>query len=400
MIRNRKLDSSTNRDVVVLGGGPAGTSAALRLTHAGFSVAIVERSWYETPRVGETLPGSVVKPLARLGVWNEFLAAGHHAAPGIVAIWGHDEPFENDFVFSPYGPGWHLDRARFDGMLAGAAEAAGVVVHRGTRLEACERDGRGLWRVGLRVEGKALAITAAWVIDATGQAAWLGRRLGVRKRVCDRLVALIAFGTRASAAEQFTALEACPEGWSYAAPLPQGRGVAGFFTDSDLLPRGSVERQQFWIDRLRQTRLISSLFPDVESFGPIRIVSAASAKLDRAAGEGWLAIGDAAQSYDPLSGQGITKALNSGLAAAKAITANRGGDRAALDRFVADVDLEFQRYQVRHAEYYARENRWPLSMFWKRRRGNRARRDGPPERVPPFRGPSRRIPEGRADSRA
>jgi flavin-dependent dehydrogenase len=365
------LDSSTRRDVAVLGGGPAGAAAALALARGGFSVAMLERSSYEGARVGETLPGSIVGPLARLGVWDQFVAAEHQPAPGVVAIWGRDEPFENDFVFSPYGSGWHLDRTRFDRMLAETAAAAGVAVHRGARLEGCECDSRGRWHLRARVEGETLGITAGWILDATGQAAWLGRRLGVPRRVTDRLVALVAFATHAAPAEQFTALEAVPDGWWYAAPLPAGKWVAGYFTDSDLFPHGSAELRRFWCERWRRTRLISGLFPDVDACGPIRIVSAASRRLDRVAGRGWLAIGDAAQSYDPLSGQGITKALESGMAAAAAIGATRGGDPTALDRFAAGAERESRLYQAQHAKHYAREGRWPDAMFWRRRRAAR-----------------------------
>jgi flavin-dependent dehydrogenase len=364
-------DRSIRCDVAVLGGGPAGAAAALALAREGFSVAMLERSRYEGTRVGETLPGSIVGPLARLGVWDRFLAAEHLPAPGMVAIWGDDEPFEDDFVFRPYGSGWHLDRTRFDRMLAATAEAAGVAVHRGTRLDGCERDRRGRWNLRARVEDEALAITAGWILDATGQAAWLGRRLSVPRRVTDRLVALVAFATRAAPAEQFTVLEALPDGWWYAAPLPAGKWVAGYFTDSDLFPHGSAEIRRFWRDRLQRTRLISGRFPDVDAHEPIRVVSAASRRLDPVAGGGWLAIGDAAQSYDPLSGQGITKALESGLAAAAAIGATRGGDPTALDRFAADAERESRLYQAQHAKHYAREGRWPDAMFWRRRRAAR-----------------------------
>lgn len=76
---------------------------------------MIERSWYDAMRVGETVPPALQPLLGRLGVWEQFLQDGHASSPGGVSVWGSPEPYENDFLFSPYGPygrGWHLDRAR------------------------------------------------------------------------------------------------------------------------------------------------------------------------------------------------------------------------------------------------------------------------------------------------
>lgn len=367
-ILSGKSDDVQAYDVVVLGGGPAGTAAALALMHNGFSVAVLERTHYEeAPRIGETLPPAIVRPLTQLGVWEAFLAAGHRAAPGIVSIWGGDQLQENDFIFNPYGHGWHLDRVRFDAMLADAAEASGGVVYRSTRVEACNRDPQGLWHIRVRSNGVILVLTAIWAIDATGRTAWLARRQGTARRVFDRLVALVGFGTSTLDADPRTVLEACSDGWWYAATLPGGCAVGGFFTDADFVPRDPTEQELFWDERLRRTRLAAALVKRSDTPRAVRVVAASSAKLARAAGIGWLAVGDAAQSHDPLSGQGITKALESGLAAAAAVAAHRAGDLLALEHFASAADVKFQRYQWRQTDYYARETRWSGSVFWQRR---------------------------------
>ena len=59
------------------------------------------------------------------------------AAPGTVAVWGSETPYENDFIFNPYGNGWHIDRSRFDAMLARAAEEAGATVSLSARVISC-----------------------------------------------------------------------------------------------------------------------------------------------------------------------------------------------------------------------------------------------------------------------
>jgi 2-polyprenyl-6-methoxyphenol hydroxylase-like FAD-dependent oxidoreductase len=82
--------SGGHYQVAVLGGGLAGSGASIALRSAGFSVATLESTWYQGQRYGETLPGAVVRPLSRLGVWESFCSLGHEPAPTITSLWGSD----------------------------------------------------------------------------------------------------------------------------------------------------------------------------------------------------------------------------------------------------------------------------------------------------------------------
>jgi len=332
-----------------------------------FSVVLLEQKPFVPLRVGETLPGEIIKPLTRLGIWGEFLADGQKPSPGTVAFWGSMEPYENDFLYSPYGAGWHLDRVRFDRMLLESAATTGAHVYSGARMEAWQREESGIWVLRTQINGESSCLRAKLLIDATGRSSKLGSGLGVRKQVCDRLISLAAFTSNASTSDPRTLIEACQDGWWYFAPLPNGRAASTFFTDSDLLPRGMDHLRQFWKNRLAETRLISAVMPVDEDLS-LFAVSCATTKLDHAAGDGWLAVGDAAQSYDPLSGQGVMRALTSGIAAADAIARRRSGDIHAFNVFGMDTNLQFERYQADCALYYARESRWADSVFWRRRR--------------------------------
>ena len=120
-------------DVVIIGGGPAGTATAIALAGYGWSVTILERSHYESTRIGETLPPEVRQPLTELGLWETFLADGPLESPGITVAWGEPRLYHNDFIVNPYGPGWHIDRCRFDSLLARSAEKSGVEVLPGAK---------------------------------------------------------------------------------------------------------------------------------------------------------------------------------------------------------------------------------------------------------------------------
>jgi 2-polyprenyl-6-methoxyphenol hydroxylase-like FAD-dependent oxidoreductase len=95
--------------------------------------------------------------------------------------------------------------------------------------------------------------------------------------------------------------------------------------------------------------------------------AAHGAWLTPAAGNVWLAAGDAALAFDPLAAQGLFNAMYLGLAAAEATHRHLAGDQTALADYGAEVSAIRQAYRTRHAAWYQLETRWPDQPFWKRR---------------------------------
>lgn len=354
-------------DVAVLGAGPSGTAAAIMLSRLGFSVAVFERQRKGLVRVGETLPGQIIRPLMSLGVWDIFLKASHARSPGFISLWGAPQPYERDFLFAPYGASWHLDRAEFDNMLVQVAIDRGASLYRYEQLEVTPRSEKQSWLIRAQVEGSAISVSCLWIIDATGRSSSFSRSLGVRKRAYDQLIALVGFSSDSGNADARTLIESNSVGWWYYAPLPSAVAVCAFFTDCDLLPRDMQQLQLFWRKQLGRTQLIA---PQLSAGGELfsfRVFTAATTKLDKVAGDGWIAVGDAAYSYDPLSGQGIYHALQSGIAAARAISELRNTNSGAIASLLAAADSEFQNYRSHQVLHYGGERRWPNSIFWTRR---------------------------------
>lgn len=357
-------------EVAVLGGGPAGTATALGLARLGCSAIVIERSNYKAVRIGETLPPIVRSLLVSLGVWKEFLAQNHCQSFSIHSAWGQAELYANDFIFGPYGNGWHLDRARFDAMLAQAAENAGVQVLRGAQLVSIQERRGGGWRVEIGAQGKRLEWKAQFLVDATGRASTLARKLGASRKNCDHLIGSVASFTtdaRAQASNHATLVEAVEEGWWYSAVLPDGQMVVAFMTDADIYAQRSRKARYSLKEESQKTEHTKLRLSAWTPTSVSQVVSANSSRLDRVCCRNWLAVGDAATAFDPLSGQGLYRALETGLQAAEAISDHLSGDAEAVLKYAAHLEEAFDRYLAVRAYYYSKEKRWLDSLFWKRR---------------------------------
>jgi flavin-dependent dehydrogenase len=355
-------------DIVIIGGGPAGTSSAIALARAGRSVAVLERSGYEQARIGETLPPEARVPLVQIGVWDRFLEQCHAPSPGTASAWGQEELEENDFIFNPFGNGWHLDRRRFDAMLASAATEGGATFHRNARMTACEQGVSGEWRVEYISDERPWQLQARFLVDATGRACIPSRRQGATRTRIDRLTGVIGmFAAFQQEQDYQTLVEAAADGWWYSAWLPDARVVVAFMTDADLLPRGQSQLHAHWQRRLGETLHTRSRTGALPLERPLRLLAAGSEILECTAGKNWLATGDAAFTFDPLSSQGIYKALQSGLLAAEAIDNALCGYSSAARELSLRNHKTFERYLDTRRDYYSREQRWPASVFWQRR---------------------------------
>jgi flavin-dependent dehydrogenase len=355
-------------DVAIIGGGPAGSAAALTLAQAGLCVTLFERTIYGAARIGETLPPEICLPLQRLGVWEQFKRAGHLASPGIVSCWGSAEPFENDFLFNPYGCGWHVDRAAFDRMLAEAARGAGANLLLGTTVGRCAPGADGRWAIEARCPEGRRSFVADYLIEARGRTGG-SRRDDNRPLRLDRLVGCAAFfdaSGAADVAETRAVIEASPEGWWYSSSLPGGGLVVVFMTDADLLPHTQDGAAAYFRRRLGETGLTRRRLARGAKPGAFRRF-AADTRWRPAVSAKMLAAGDAAMTFDPLSSQGVFKALDSGQRGARALLDARAGSETALAGYAEAMARDFQTYMETRSHFYRAEQRWPASAFWRRR---------------------------------
>lgn len=349
-------------DALVAGSGPGGAVAALVLARKGLRVLLVDGTPSVATRlkVGESLPPGARPLLRDLGLLAAVEAGGQLRSSGTTSAWGSPAPTGVDFVLGPDGPGWHLDRDRFDRSLRDAAVAVGAELRTGAVARSPRRTSAG-WQVRV---GEGEEVEARALVDATGRRASLARALGARRRRRDRLVGLV--GVAAAGEEDRdarTLVEAVPEGWWYTALVPGRRRVVAFMSDVDLLPPG-IRTAGGYQEELARTEHVRPL---VEAVGDPQTEAANGSQLEPACGTGWIAVGDAALAFDPLSSQGILTALYGGMTGAEALAAFLDGDADALGRYRMRLDAIVAAYERNLLHAYGSEIRWPGNPFWARR---------------------------------
>lgn len=353
--------------VVVVGGGPAGLTVASELARRGLGVTVIDAECYTSARIGEHICPATVQRLRTLGLGGAVDPVDHFGCSGIDAWWGSATPEHNDYLRHPVGFGLNLSRPRFDAALAALCRKRGVRVLAPARVVRADRSQRG-WDVELAFGGGLLRRQPEYVVDASGRSAAFARMQGIRSSTAEKQLAIIggasgiAMGRSPSAR---VVIEATPTGWWYFAALAEGRCVCMLVTDPHLFARSGKKLGDWWRMQLRDATQIGRCYAAYARADPLLVRCAQSRVLDTLHGPGWVAIGDAAMTFDPLSSLGIAKAVEQGHEAAAAIGRCLEGDAAAVDAYADVLSARYADYLVTRAAYYRLERRWNDAEFWK-----------------------------------
>jgi flavin-dependent dehydrogenase len=357
--------------VLIVGGGPAGLATAMALARHPIAAVVVERTTYTDLRIGEHLAPAGVLTLRALDAGSHLRLESHAASAGVEAYWGSETASHMDYFSHPGQRGVNLFRPRFDAELARACERSGATVLRGATLLRAHPKDSG-WDADVEVDGKTRHFAVALIVDASGRAATFARRQGARVRAEDRQIAIACFAEQANGgADTRSTVETVETGWWYSAPIGAERRIVMLVTDDDLLPK-EEDRATWWLRELARTTRLPHGFRDHRLPERLVLRSARSQRLDAMCGTNWLAVGDAAMAFDPLSSQGIVKAFDHAHRAAASIAAHFAGDAHALQTLASGLEDEYAAYRTTRAQYYRIERRWGGSPFWQRRHADAA----------------------------
>jgi flavin-dependent dehydrogenase len=295
-------------DVAVIGGGPAGAAVARLLARAGRSVVLVDACRRQQVTLAERIPASAAGILAELDLLDTVVTGPHI-------------PAEPD--------GWHVDRARFDGDLVHLA------VHAGATLVATTARDFDLTFDGWRIAVDETAIHARFIVDATGRRAVVATRHGARRlRVSSRCALVVTIENNGPDHDRRHIIEPIPGGVLTSAPLSGRRRVVALHAD-ERFARSILQTPIELQLRIRASAEIGPLIhPRARLTNPVLFETGAG-RLDRVVGHRWLAVGDAAVSCDPLTSDGIVRALESAVHAARAIDAALDDRPQALDEYAS-----------------------------------------------------------------
>lgn len=348
--------------ILIAGFGPAGASAAIFLSQQGFEVTIVERKRYKESdailKVGESLPPDAKKLLQQLDVWHVFESANHLKCYANLSYWHSDQANYHDFMQHPNGHGWHIDRPAFETMLQEKAIDLGVKLINNNSVESLSFN-NNQWQVKF---SQALISQPQqnnpydYIIDATGRSSAIARKLDADKLFDSQQLALVAFLQADKPFDDTTSLvETVPQGWWYSAQIPANRLACAFFFDPQKYTFKSSHQPPNWWALTEQSkhthkRLQSANFTLIEN---PKMVNADGSILDKVCGKNWLAVGDAAMTYDPIASHGLMMSMVSARDAAQAIIARSQGQQTAFEQYAQRLYQSFMEYSNLRQGFYA-----------------------------------------------
>jgi flavin-dependent dehydrogenase len=162
-------------------------------------------------------------------------------------------------------------------------------------------------------------------------------------------------------------LEAVPYGWWYAARIPDDTLLIGLYSTAEIIKSENLNQLDAWISHLNATPNTQILTVGLEPIDERpKGFQAPSFRLDKVAGENWLAIGDTASSYDPITAQGIIKSMTNAFSAAAMILKKQEGHINDFSGYTQEIDHLYAQYLEMRRYFYNLERRWPDSIFWKK----------------------------------
>lgn len=391
------MSDSTETDVVVVGGGPCGSTVATLVAQQGHRVVQLEKERFPRYQIGESLLPSTVQGICRLlGVTNELEEAGFPVKRGGTFRWGaNPDPWTFAFGISPKFAGsastaFQVERMRFDQILLDNARRHGVDVREEhTVTDVIEDGGRVCGVRCTDAAGVRREFRGRYVVDASGHLSRIHSRVGGKRQYSEffRNLALFGYftgGKRMPAPVQGNILAvAFNAGWFWYIPLSDDLTSVGAVLLPDALDRVQGNRERALYELIAECPMIADFLADATRvtsgpYGEIRVRKDYSYIQEKFWRPGLVLAGDAACFIDPVFSSGVHLATYGALLAARSVNTAL---RAATD---LDEDTLFDEFELRYRQEYARFHDFLVgfydmhsdeqSYFWKAKKvtGNTA----------------------------
>jgi flavin-dependent dehydrogenase len=372
--------------IAIIGGGPAGSATALALMQSlaatqGYQADRCQVHLYDmSSGVDRDPPGNIspaVTPVLKKLCIEDIVNNGDIRFSGRANnAQRSSEPLKsNEFTPISQESDCTLNAEKLDQQLLDRAIEAGVQLHQGWRLiDVKQGNGRTHLDFSFNEELQK-TVKADFVVDATGKVSAFARSLNVCRKVFDEVTFLCTVVDIPAGEDnhQHTFVEAVDQGWWYAARLPNNKMIVTFCADKKNIKHYQWDKPRQWLALLKQTTWLRQNVPQTLFNIPIEALDISiqiepSSLLSAVCGEGWLAVGDAASSYEPFTSGGMTKAVThgeiAGSAIAKLLTQHRPDALLAYQKQVVD---DFNQHVGTSNELNNNDNRFAEAKFWYKR---------------------------------
>jgi flavin-dependent dehydrogenase len=367
-------DRMNDADVIVVGGGPAGSALGTLLAMDGHKALILEKDIHPRDHVGESLVPSTNLVFKRLNFLDKMNDAGFIHKPGAAwngprsPLWKFIEVplFEYPMEGGPQPYTYNVERDAMDAMLLRHAHEAGAKVLQGVKVrEVLFEEGRA---VGVRAEasdGWERKLYARYIVDATGRRCLLANQLKMKhndpsfNQFCiyswfddvkpppDRIFGYSLF--------YFIGMN---QAWAWQFPLRNGKSTVGVVLDKEDFQRSGKTHEEFFYSLVERNKTLKHAMEGAVRIRPFWIEGDYSYKIDRFAGPGWLLAGDALRFVDPIFSSGVDVALFSAVHAFETITEvwRTGREEQLLEKYHETVETGADIWYDMIATFYRLQN--------------------------------------------
>ena len=331
------MNTRHNYDIIVIGGGPAGSTVATLVAEQGRRVLLLEREAEPTFKIGESLIPATYWTFKRLGMLGK-LRASHFPQKYSVQFYSRTGKASSPFYFFQTNPHesavtWQVLRSEFDEMLLDNAEEKGVEVCRGIGVREVLFEGDTATGVVIQgANGTRETLNASVIVDSTGQRSLIGRQLDLNTTEVNLKKASLFThyegGYRDEGIDEGATLILHTEekdSWFWSIPLPYNRtsigvvGELGYLLQNRRDANGRLDAQKIFTEELAKCPPLQRRLEGATQLFPIQSTKDFSYRANRIAGNNWVLVGDAFGFLDPVYSTGLFLALKSGEMAADAI---------------------------------------------------------------------------------
>ncbi len=363
-------------EVLIVGGGPGGSTAAALLAQQGVQVTLLERARFPRYHIGESLLPSLLPLLDLLGARERVEALGFVRKRGALYDWGGQQWSLSFGELGDTEYSFQVVRSDFDQALLEHARAQGVRVWEGVGVREIEfRAGRAVAAAWVSKDGTCGRTVFRQVVDASGRAGVLAARHLRTRRFHDafRNVAVWGYWRGASALEgappgAICVLSLPDHGWLWAIPLHDGTLSVGLVTDKESFAASrasGVGVDALYSEKIKQSEALNRILHAAELVTPLKVESDYSYVAERFCGPGYFLAGDAACFLDPLLSTGVHLAMYSGMLTAACLASlhrrdvseqqahafYQGAYRHAYERLLVLVGAFYDIHQGRDAQF-------------------------------------------------